>query len=66
MKLPLSPLEYMVITAGTYLVAGLINLFVYRFTEAEYISAVYVLVLSLPIWLPMGKLVNFIPVWKIK
>jgi hypothetical protein len=56
----------MVITAGTYLVAGLINLFVYRFTEAEYISAVYVLVLSLPIWLPMGKLVNFIPVWKIK
>jgi len=66
MKFPLSPGEYMVVTGALYLVAGLVNLFVYRFTQAEYIQMVWIFSLLIPVLFPVTKLVRGTPFWRIK
>ena len=63
-KLPISPLTWLVSINFIYLIVGSINLFAYKFTETEYIQAVWIVILSLPIWLPMGKIINMDPIWK--
>jgi hypothetical protein len=63
-KLPISTLAWLLIINSIYLVVGMINIFAYKFTETEYIQAVWILILSLPLWLPMGKIINMDPIWK--
>ena len=63
-KLPISPLTWLVSINFIYLIVGSINIFAYKFTETEYIQAVWIVILSLPIWLPMGKIINMDPIWK--
>ena len=65
MKLPLSPLQYMLIVTSLYLVAGLANLFVYKFAQLEHIQAVWLLILSIPVWAKIPKLVKNTPLWKL-
>lgn len=47
----MSPGWWMVYTGTIYLVAGFVNLF-YKFSPMEILQAVYVVVLSLPLWVP--------------
>jgi hypothetical protein len=61
----MTPLKYLVIVGLIYLVAGLANLY-WKWFPAEYISMVYVLVISLPLWIPpIGRWAKIDPIWKI-
>lgn len=65
MKKRIGGLTYLVCVAGIYLIAGLSNIH-YEFVPGEYLSMVYVLVLSLPLWIPgMDRFVSVDPIWKI-
>jgi hypothetical protein len=64
MKLPLSPLAYMILVGSVYLIAGLVNFFVYEFAKLEYIQLVWLVVLSLPVFVPMRKIVRGSPLWR--
>jgi hypothetical protein len=56
----------MVATGAVYIVAGLVNLFVYKYTEVEYIQAAWLLILLIPVLFPVNKLVRNAPFWKTK
>lgn len=47
----MTPLKYLFMVGLIYLVAGLANLY-WKWVPMEYLSMVYVLVLSLPLWVP--------------
>jgi hypothetical protein len=64
MKLPISPDLYLLSTTVIYALVGLSNLFVYTFTDVVFIQIVWILVLSLPIILPISKIVRGAPLWK--
>ena len=55
----------MLIVTSLYLVAGLANLFVYKFAQLEHIQAVWLLILSIPVWAKIPKLVKNTPLWKL-
>lgn len=61
----ISPLQYLVIVNVIYFVVGMINIFGYKFTETEYIQLVWVLILMLPVFLPIRKLVRGSPLWRV-
>lgn len=60
-KLPLSTLQWLVITSTVYGILGLVNLFIYRFADLEVIQAVWVLITALPVFVPMYKIVDIHP-----
>ena len=64
MKLPLTPGEYLFTTGAIYFVAGMVNIFVHRFTETEYIQMVWLLVAFLPVVVPLPRLMRGSPFWK--
>jgi len=47
-----------------YALVGLFNVFVYSFTRVEYIQAVWMLIMSLPLWIRMKWLVLIDTVWE--
>jgi len=63
MKLPISPLTWMVGCAIIYVIAGLAN-FVYHFVAFEYIEMVWILVFALPLYVPMRRIVDIGPLWR--
>jgi hypothetical protein len=59
MKLPISPGWWMVYVSGIYFIAGMLNIFVYRFCEPELIQLTYCVILSLPLFIPpLSRLVG--------
>ena len=61
----LTPLQYLVIVNLIYFFVGMFNIFGYKFTETEYIQAVWILILMIPVLLPVGKLVRGSPIiWR--
>lgn len=48
-----------------YLVIGFINIFLYKFTDSVHIQMVYVLVLSLPLFIkPFANYLNMRTIWE--
>jgi len=62
MKLPISPLAWMLGINCIYLVVGLLDIY-YRWWPTEYVQMVWVSVLSLPLWIPMQRIVRMDPIW---
>lgn len=58
--------QYLFWTGLVYFIVGMFNIFVYRFTEAEYIQMVWILVLMIPVLFPIGKYVRNAPFWRVK
>lgn len=51
--------------SAIYVCVAVVNLFVYKFTEAEYIQAVWLLVLSLPLFVkPLAHWLNMQTLWE--
>jgi hypothetical protein len=60
----IGPGNWLVLCSTVYMVVALSNL-AWPFTEIEYIQAVWLVVLSLPLWLsPVSKFVGIKPLWK--
>lgn len=62
----LSPLQYLVVVNVIYFFVGMFNIFGYRFTESEYIQAVWIFILMIPVFFPVNKFVSGAPLWRIK
>ncbi len=62
----ISPGQYLFFTGLVYFIVGMFNIFVYRFTEIEIIQMVWLLVLCIPVFLPIGKFVRGAPMWRVK
>lgn len=65
MKLPISALEWMLGINLIYLVVGLLDIY-FKWWPTEYVQAVWVIILSMPIWLPLQKFIDMDPIWKLK
>ena len=62
----ISPGQYMFYTGLIYFIVGMFNIFVYRFTESEYIQMGWILVLMIPVSVPMRPFVRNTPFWRVK
>lgn len=62
-KFPVNPIVWMLVINGIYLVVGLLDIY-FKWWPTEYVQAVWVVILSLPIWLPMQRIVSIDPIWK--
>lgn len=64
MKTRISGGLWLFITCTIYAATGLFNHFVYKFTEIEYIQAVWVLVMWLPLVIPLRRWINVPTYWE--
>ena len=64
MKLPISPGEYLFVTGLIYFVAGMYVIYVDRFIEPEWLQLIWILVLMIPLFVPMKRIVRNTPLWK--
>lgn len=62
----ISPGQYMFYTGVIYFFTGMFDIFVYRFTEPEWIQMTWILVLMIPVLLPVGKFVRGAPFWRVE
>lgn len=53
--------QYLFWTGFVYFWTGMFDIFVYRFTEPEYIEMVWILILMIPVFLPVNKFVRGAP-----
>jgi len=54
------------ITAGVFLTVAVLNISYYRWTNPEYITAGYVFIFSMPLWIsPLGRALYVTPIWEI-
>jgi hypothetical protein len=60
---PLSSGAWLMSCGAVYLIVSLVNHFVYPFTRIEYIQAVWMLIMSLPLWIRMKWLVSVDSIW---
>lgn len=65
MKFPISSLAWLFGINSIYLVIGLLDIY-YKWWPTEYVQAVWIVILSLPIWIPMQRIVNMDPIWQVK
>lgn len=61
-----SPGQYLFYTSLIYFLVGMFNIFVFRFTESEVIQMVWLCVLCMPVFLPIGGIVRNAPLWRTK
>lgn len=66
MKLPVSPVTWMTTTTAVYVVTALLNTFMWQWTSVEYIQMVWLLLLALPVFVPMTRVVKMEPIWRLK
>ena len=52
MNLPMSSGWWLVYVSIVYYIAGMVDIFVYRFCEPELLSIAYCVILSLPLFIP--------------
>jgi hypothetical protein len=64
-KLPISPGWYLFYTGFVYLLAGTVDIFIYRFCDPELLSMAYCVILSLPlIFTPIARFVGMKTFWE--
>lgn len=57
---------WLFVTSFIYFVVGMIDLFVYNFAKTEYIQIVWIVVVSLPLWIPpLARFCNMKLIWEI-
>jgi hypothetical protein len=65
MKIKMDGGLYLLTVTVIYAIIGLLNIFVYTWTRTEYIQIVWMLVLSLPLWIkPIAKWCNMQTIWE--
>lgn len=52
MKLKMTPARWLFIVSTIYFIIGMVNIFIYHFTRTEIIQGVWVLILSMPLYVP--------------
>ena len=63
----ISPGQYLFYTGLVYFIAGMINIFVYKFVfDTVVLQLIWILVLCLPVFLPIGGIVRGAPLWRTK
>ena len=62
-KFPVNPIVWMLTINIIYMIVGFADLY-YHWWPVEYVQAVWCLVLSLPLWIPMHRIVAMDPIWK--
>ena len=64
-KLPISPGWYLFYVGFVYLLAGIVNIFIYHFCESELLSMAYCVILCLPlIFPPVARFVGMQTFWE--
>ena len=62
----MTPGPWLFSTGLVYFVVGMFNLFVYKFTELEYIQPFWLLITASPLFIgPLGRWVGVHTVWEI-
>ena len=62
MKFPISTLAWMMAVNGIYLVVGFLDIY-FKWWPTEYVQMVWIIILSLPVWIPMQRFVCMDPIW---
>jgi TRAP-type mannitol/chloroaromatic compound transport system permease large subunit len=52
----------MIVVNLIYLVVGFLDIY-YKWWPTEYVQAVWVVILSAPLWIPMQRIVDMDPIW---
>jgi hypothetical protein len=53
-------------TSVAYIITGFIGVFVLKYQHLEYIQAVYILAISLPLWVkPLARYFNMKLIWEV-
>ena len=66
MKIKMDSGLYLLTVTVIYAIIGLLNIFVFEWTKTEYIQIVWMLVLSLPLWLkPVARWCNMKTLWEV-
>jgi len=66
MKIKMDGGLYLLIVTVIYAIIGLINVFVFEWTRIEYVQIIWILVLSLPLWIkPIARWCNMQTIWEI-
>lgn len=58
--------QFLFFSVIVYWVVGMVDIFVYKFIETEFLSMFWCIWLCLPIFLPMGGIVRGAPLWRNK
>jgi hypothetical protein len=59
MKFKMTPARWLFIVSTIYFVIGMGNIFIYHFTKTEIIQVVWVIILSMPLYVPpLGRWVG--------
>ena len=65
MKIKMDSGLYLLTVTTIYAIIGLLNIFVFNWTKTEYIQLVWMLVLSLPLWIkPIARWCNMKTLWE--
>lgn len=62
--LPFSSGAWLLFCCAVYALVGLSNVFVYTFTKTEYIEAVWMIIMGMPLFISMKWLVRVDTVWE--
>ena len=66
MKIKMDGGLYLLMVTVIYAIIGLLNIFVFEWTRIEYIQIIWILVLSLPLWIkPIARWCNMQTIWEI-
>jgi hypothetical protein len=66
MKIKMDSGLYLLTVTVIYAIVGLFNVFVFEWTKTEYIQLVWMLVLSLPLWLkPVARWCKMKTLWEV-
>ena len=61
----ISPGWWLVYVSLGYWIAGMLNIFVYKFAPFEYVQFAYCVILSLPLWIPpIARFCNMTVIWR--
>lgn len=66
MKFPISSNVWLLSTTAIYIVICLFNIFLHKFSDGNTIQFIWLAVTSLPLYVPMQKLVKMDPFWSKK
>ena len=65
MKIKMHGGLYLLTVTIIYAIVGLLNVFVFEYTKTEYIQLVWLVVLSLPLWIkPIARWCNMRTLWE--
>ncbi len=59
---PIGSLTWLLGVNSIYLVVGLLDVY-FKWWPTEYVQAVWICILSLPLWLPLQRFIMIDPIW---